>query len=143
MIAVILLIAFTVAIGGVISVWITGLTNTQTQQVSNQSSSQVKCTPSLIINRVDSNTAAATDLINVTVENPSQNQIININVSVVAGSAVTTNASVVPSLGSGTSYFITVGNYSTLPTLVRVSGVCSGLPVSFTCKPSDSCWRGT
>jgi flagellin-like protein len=145
MIATVLLIAFTVAIGGLISVWITGMTNTQTAQVTNQSASQVKCTPSLIIDRVDSNTAGS-GLLNVTYSNPSQQTITNINVSLVTATGVNNSAAgpaAIPNLASGGANFTILGPASTLPTMIKVSGLCSGLPVSASCKPADSCWRGT
>ena len=42
-IAVILLIAFTVAVGGIVSVWLSGFTRTTADTVSNQSSIQINC----------------------------------------------------------------------------------------------------
>ncbi|MFH0710956.1 MAG: hypothetical protein V1944_00060 [Candidatus Aenigmatarchaeota archaeon] len=141
MIATVLLIAFTVAIGGVMSIWLTGLTSTQQQQVSNQSSAQVKCVPSLTIDRVDSGIATSAYIMNITLSNPSQQTVAPVNVTIIL-----TNASVfipvnITSLAPGASYFGSIGNWSALPSMVRVNGLCSGLPVSFTCKPTDSCWR--
>lgn len=43
LIASILLIAFTVAVGGIISIWITGFTTTQTEIVKEKSSSSLIC----------------------------------------------------------------------------------------------------
>ncbi len=42
-IAVILLIAFTVAVAGIVSVWLTGYTRTTSDIVSNQSTTEIKC----------------------------------------------------------------------------------------------------
>jgi flagellin-like protein len=137
MIAVVLLIAFTVALGGVLSVWLTGLTTTQTQQVTNQSSSQVKCSPSLQIDRVD-NTSGS---VNVTFSNPSQ-----LTISGIVASVILPNASIYStsagSLTSGSANWTNTGTYVVVPTMVRVSGTCSGLPVTATCKSSEICWRG-
>lgn len=43
MIATVLLIAFTVAVGGLISVWITGFTSTTTEEVGKQSETEIYC----------------------------------------------------------------------------------------------------
>jgi flagellin-like protein len=43
LIATVLLIAFTVAVGGIISVWLTGFTRTQTQAVGSQASISITC----------------------------------------------------------------------------------------------------
>jgi len=43
LIATVLLIAFTVAIGGLISVWLTGFTRTQTESVGSQASTSITC----------------------------------------------------------------------------------------------------
>ena len=43
MIATVLLIAFTVAVAGIVSVWITGFTTTSTEQVSEQSAKELYC----------------------------------------------------------------------------------------------------
>jgi len=43
MIATVLLIAFTVAVAGIVSVWITGFTSTTTEQVSEQSAKELYC----------------------------------------------------------------------------------------------------
>ena len=43
LIATVLLIAFTVGVGGIISVWITGFTQTSSKIVSNEGEKQITC----------------------------------------------------------------------------------------------------
>jgi flagellin-like protein len=43
LIATVLLIAFTIAVGGLISIWLTGFTQTQTQSVGTQASTSIVC----------------------------------------------------------------------------------------------------
>lgn len=43
LIATVLLIAFTIAVGGLISIWLTGFTQTTTQSVGNQAANQITC----------------------------------------------------------------------------------------------------
>jgi len=43
LIATVLLIAFTIAVGGLISIWLTGFTQTTTQSVGSQASNQITC----------------------------------------------------------------------------------------------------
>ncbi|MBS3055183.1 MAG: hypothetical protein J4452_01690 [Candidatus Aenigmarchaeota archaeon] len=137
MIAIVLLIAFTVAIGGIMSVWLTGLTNTQTQQVSNQSAAQAKCTPALVIELVKAPSVVAGAL-NITFSNPSQ-QTINAISALIPNNMTTITLSATSLLPGdvGTARV----NVSSLPTFVRVLGTCSGLPVSATCENSMSCWQ--
>jgi flagellin-like protein len=144
MIATVLLIAFTVAIGGLISVWITGMTNTQTAQVTNQSASQVKCTPSLIIDsvKVTTGTSCITSWCNVTISysNPSQQTITGITALIpnLASGNLTTTA-ITTSLGPG-STGVAWDNVSSAPMFVKINGLCSGLPVSATCDNTMACW---
>lgn len=44
LIATVLLIAFTVAVAGIVSLWVTGFTNLTTKQIQNQSLTRVNCT---------------------------------------------------------------------------------------------------
>jgi flagellin-like protein len=55
LVATILLIAFTIAVGGIVSVWITGFTRTQTVQVSSVAEDQLRCFSSAISVRVTPN----------------------------------------------------------------------------------------
>jgi flagellin-like protein len=48
LIATILLIAFTVAVGGIVSLWITGYSKTQTTQISQTSQDQIQCYNSVL-----------------------------------------------------------------------------------------------
>jgi flagellin-like protein len=140
MIATVLLIAFTIAIGGIVSVWLTGLTTTQTQQVSNQSSAQAKCTPSLSIDLVKVPSGVLPLAANVTFSNPSQQTITSITVLLPNNGSAIIYSPLSQTLGPGligTAY----ANVTALPTFVKVSGLCSGLPVSTTCDNTMACWQ--
>ena len=137
MIAIVLLIAFTVAIGGVMSVWLTGLTNTQTQQVSNQSSAQAKCTPALVIDLVKA-PSVANGALNITFSNPSQQTISAITALIPNNMTTITLSST--SLLPGDVGTARV-NVSSVPSFAKVGGTCSGLPVSSTCENSMACWQ--
>ena len=149
MIATVLLIAFTIAIGGIVSIWLTGLTNTQTQQVTNQSSAQVKCTPSLSIStaKVPGTAPVGTGLpnqpvisqVNVTFTNPSQQTISSLTALIPFISANNVTSFSATSLSAGGIGTVTAWVYL-IPTYVKVSGVCAGLPVSATCDNTMACW---
>ncbi len=68
MIAVVLLIAFTVAVGGILSVWLTGLSATTTGVAGSATEKQTKCAISLRIPEVTYALGASVDQLNVTVE---------------------------------------------------------------------------
>ncbi|MFH0711111.1 MAG: hypothetical protein V1944_00880, partial [Candidatus Aenigmatarchaeota archaeon] len=136
MIATVLLIAFTVAIGGVMSIWLTGLTSTQQQQVSNQSTAQTKCIPSLTIDDVNA-PVTADKYLNFTFSNPSQQTISSITVLIPNNLTVATvPITSLPPGSAGTAY----ANVSAAPLYVKVMGICSGIPVSATCENTQACW---
>ena len=70
MIATVMLIAFTVAVGGILSLWLTTLTSTQTTTVGSSAEKQILCSRSVLtITEVTSNfqTSPSNDTFNVTV----------------------------------------------------------------------------
>ena len=143
MIAVVLLVAFTVGIGGILSLWLTGLTTSQTQTVSNSSIAAIQCSPSLIITkvRVPPATLGNGGLLNVTVENRASVSIISTNVEAVNSSNVSISS--LGTLQHGATGFTgsvgPMGGNSLI--LVRVRGLCAGIAVSATCDPTQSCWQ--
>jgi hypothetical protein len=128
MIATVLLIAFTVAVGGILSLWLTGYTTTTTSAVETASTNQTKCVGTYI------------DVISVT-----------------DGSLLITNrgsqniSSSVCYWGNGTriDYFGTLvsggSNSSAKPrgtqTSVLCTGSCMGIGVTGQCKSGQTCWK--
>jgi len=134
-IATVLLVAFTVAVAGILSVWSTTLTTTQTQTVSNQTGGQALCSPALILDEVNS-------LTGVTYHNAGNQIITNVKVFVrnIAGGINLTTVS-----GSLSPGAMTITNFTLAGPLdyARVTGTCaSNVQVSAECKSSDPCWKG-
>jgi len=144
MVAVVLLVAFTVAIGGVLSVFFTSLTTTQTQQVSNQSSSIVKCSSVLVIDEVKVPSSAGNFSVNVTFSNVGQQNVTGINIEIFFN-----NGTVPLTIGGGNILLpgqanvnATAAAISNVVSQVRVRGICGGnQPVSDTCDSSKACWK--
>ena len=68
LIAIVLLIGFTVAVGGILSVWLTSLTTTTTNIVGTAGEKQIKCSGSVLdIIEVVSNLTSSRDSINTTI----------------------------------------------------------------------------
>ncbi len=68
LISVVLLIAFTIAVGGILSVWLTTLSTTQTEETGERFEKQTACSMSrLKIEEVKFNGGASGDIANVTV----------------------------------------------------------------------------
>jgi flagellin-like protein len=127
MIATILLIAFTVAVGGIISVWLTTYTRTAQTAVSGATEAQIKCagiTPNIY--RV---TQTAVFLMN-----SGSQELTNITCLTQDGKLIGTVERMPP--GNMTSLsFNATGNTS-----VVCSGVCLGVGVASQCSQGDSCW---
>ena len=128
MIATVLLIAFTVVIGGIVSLWLTTLTTTTTGNVETSTGNQTKCAGAYIkVDRVG---------VNITIySNPTTESITGITIVLGNGSTFTpTTASLTP--GQAASFAIVrFGN-----TVYIFKGLCRGTPIEGSCRDSDACW---
>jgi len=137
MIATVLLIAFTVAVGGILSVWFTSFTRTSTANVENASTDVTKCSGTYI----DVTTVTNTSII-------------------VANRGSQTINTVVCTSGNGSSWGLgslssggmnaTIGWNATgaggiyaagFGTIISCSGKCLTIGVTGSCKSGDSCWK--
>jgi len=150
MIAVVLLIAFTVAVGGLLSVWFSTLTSSQTQTVSSDSEAQVKCASnSLTVSEVRYPSSGSPRIVNVTLTSAGSQVMKNVTITVVGGGASTNsikyfNASgddMVPGTAFATS-INTTGGAVLPPDLVSVTSFClNRYTVSGSCKSGDPCMK--
>jgi flagellin-like protein len=91
MIAVVLLIAFTVAIGGIISIWLTSLASTQTSTVSSQAEKQIKCASSTITIK-EAKYTNMSSLVNITVTHETGTEkLYNLSIEVSGGGFTSRN----------------------------------------------------
>lgn len=129
MIATVLLIAFTIAVGGILSVWLTGYTRTTTATVETQGENQTKCAGSYI--KIDSATASR-----IIYSNPSTQTVSNITFITSDGTSVnTTNTSLTSGNVAQTNW--TKGTN----TSILAKGLClASIPVEGSCKSTDQCW---
>jgi len=130
MIATVLLIAFTVAVGGILSLWMTGLTTTTTSSVENTTTDQVKCASTWInVISVTSN--------GVIITNGGAQTITNVFCYTGTGTNVTNVAT--PSLVPGG---ISAGNWTIgTNTSIICSGKCLTIGVTGECKSGQTCWK--
>jgi len=136
MIAVVLLIAFTVAVGGIMSLWLTGFTTTTTSSVETASINQTKCAGTYInVISVDNDA--------ILITNRGSQSISSITCfsgngsswglgSISPGEMNTTKWN---STGSGGSYESGFG------TSLTCSGVCLGVGVTCVCVSGQRCWE--
>ena len=130
MIAVVLLVAFTVAVGGILSLWLTSYTTSTTGNVETATTNQTKCAGSYI------------DVISVTsdavlITTRGSETLSNVNCFVGNGTNVTSVA--VTSLGSGA---INSGTWSReTETSILCTGSCLNIGISGECKSGQSCWK--
>ena len=146
LIATVLLIAFTIAIGGVLLIWFSSLTNTQTQTVGTSSEKLADCAASAItIREARYNStpgSAASTFVNVTISLVAGTQnIANLTVFV-TGKGITNstadNSTITP--GSTITIRANVSSNAIPPEFVRASGICqSTVPIIAECKTGQAC----
>ena len=136
MIATVLLIAFTVAVGGILSLWLTGYTTTTTSAVETATTNQTKCAGTYI-----DVISVASDAILIT--NRGSQSISSIR-------CYSANAS---SWGLGTiapgemnttkwNSSGTAGTYATgFGTSITCTGNCLNIGVTGECKSGQTCWK--
>jgi archaellum component FlaF (FlaF/FlaG flagellin family) len=142
MVAVILLIAFTIAIGGILSVWFTGLVRITGGPAEATAEKVAKCAPVHI--RIEEVRSQNITNITVIASNPSSIDITGIRIAF-DGYYVTA----FPNLeaGSTNTYLINVTNvtgnlYPTNLTSVSIRGLCLGeIPIEDTCSKGYICWK--
>jgi len=134
MIATVLLIAFTVVIGGIVSLWLSTLTTTTTGTVGTQTGNQTKCAGAYI--KVDRISGSLIIFSNPTTESITSILIIGSNgTSFTPGTATLTP-------GQVASFTIarTATNTTANSTYYILKGLCLGTPIEGTCRETDSCW---
>lgn len=130
MVAVVLLIAFTIGVGGLVSIFATGLTTTSTGIASNQSEALSKCAGAwLNVYSVDSD--------QVFYSNPNTQTITGITITFSNG---TTQTNGDPSLTVGETNNTNISTIGS-NTFVIVRGLCqSVVTVEGKCSTAMECW---
>jgi flagellin-like protein len=143
LIAAVLLIAFTVAIGGIVSVFFTSFTKQTTGSVSSQGQQLITCSGSNpSVDRV-SYPATGTAAMNVSYSNPSSYNITNITIYTTLSNGTTFTTGGTSYLNPGQANSTVLFNVSTslgTPSVVKVAGVCQAIqPVIGTCVAGYAC----
>jgi flagellin-like protein len=134
MLATILLVAFTVAVGGLISVWMTSFTRTTQSNVESASVNQTKCAGTYI--DVISFTSTG-----ITITNRGSETITSIQCFTGNGTNITTAA--VASLAPGASQAGAFTYATGHGTVITCSGKCLSVGVTGQCKSGESCWTAS
>ena len=130
MIAVVLLIAFTVAVGGILSVWLTSFTTTTTGSVESAATNETKCSGTYIDVISVSSTA-------VIITAKGSQSISDIGCLTDTGGNISSIVSV--DLTSGASY---AGNWTRgSETSIICTGKCLNIGKMGECKSTQSCWK--
>ena len=149
MIATVLLIAFTVAVGGILSVWLASLTTTQTGTVGTAGEKAAQCGATSISVR-EVRYATGQTRVNVTITHSTGTQALrNLTISVTGqGRTNTTNATFTTSdFTAGESYAesVNVANGASIPPeIVTVRALCqTTYALSAECKSGQDCMKGS
>jgi flagellin-like protein len=142
MIATVLLIAFTIAVGGIISIWLTGYTRTTTEAVGGGTEKQIKCAASILKIKDVSNTSQNVTIL-VYYESGSES-LSNITCEALGGGH-SNSTNVNGTKSPGDSFYCPVIDFNTTNLgpleVVRAKGMCLGeIPISVDCKPTQACW---
>ena len=128
LVATVLLIAFTIGVGGLISIFVTGLTTTSTGITSNQSEALTKCAGGWV---------NVYSVLNSTVlfSNPNSQTLTGLTVVAGTGQSISVSGSLAP--GASTSASWTAGTN----TSVTVRSLCqSTVTVEGRCVNNQDCW---
>lgn len=144
MIAVVLLIAFTVSVGGILSVWLSSLATTQTTTISSGTEKQVKCAASALkVAEVRYPSGTSRGYVNVSViYNSGTETLSNITVEISGRGAVDSVSSTGAVVPGEVRTVNTTANYP--PELVSARGLCQAtVPIVGTCKSGEPCMIGS
>lgn len=149
LIAAVLLIAFTIAVGGIVSIFFTSLAKQTTSNVGSQGQALIACSGSspTVDSAKYSTTAGAWSNISTVYSNPGSNTLSSITVYVTLpnGTTFSGTASDLSALGTG-SKIIDVAPSTTQPSEVRVVGTCvssqGNQSVSGSCLSAQACMSG-
>lgn len=151
MIATVLLIAFTIAIGGIISIWLSGYTRTTTESVGGGTDKLIKCSASILqIKKVTNNTDENVSIL-VSYTSGSE-KLTGVGCEAIGNGTVSNTSAALspgqPAAGysAGSSFYCSVNaTLYTITTLdrVRVKGTClADIPITVECTPNGACWTG-
>jgi len=147
LIATVLLLAFTIAVAGIISIFFTGFTKQTTGAVSGQGQNLIACSSSNpVIDKVYYPLSASGSSVNVTYSNPGLYNVTNITLYTAYPNGTTFSFGgqiyLNPS-GTNSSVVVSGAPPAIAPTEVRVVGFCQGnQPVSGSCLTGQSCMLG-
>ncbi len=151
MIAVVLLIAFSVAIGGLVSVWFSTLTSTQTGIVQSGAENLAKCaTSTLAVDEVRWLATGSSRTVNVTVSSGGLENLKNITITVTGPGGSTnspkffngTGDDFIPGSTYATSINVTANVSALPPELVSVTGICqNSFAIRGECKAGEKCMK--
>lgn len=132
-IAIVLLIAFTVAVGGLISLFLTGLTTTQTGTAEAVTTNQTRCSGIYIdIYKVTSD--------KIFFSNPTTQALTKINFTTSDGTSLPANAPL--AVGAASSYSWNRTASGTGNTSVTARGLCQdSIVVQGKCENYQYCWQ--
>jgi len=131
MIAVVLLVAFTVAVGGILSLWLTNYVTTTTGSVQTATENQTACVGTYP--KILSVTETA-----VIVTNPGTENMNNLLCYSSSGKSIYDLGNITNPLTPGLTSSVSWGKDTN--TSVICTGTCRGIGVTGECKSTQSCW---
>lgn len=148
LIASVILIGFTVAVAGIIGVWLTSLAKTQTGTIEDIGEKETLCAlTSLAIKEVRYNMSSTYVNVTVTHETGSQN-LFNLTVEITGGGTTVQsdpayNTSSDPyEPGESRAFAVNVAGLQLPPEYVRARALCQGLIAKIgECKPGQPCMK--
>ena len=146
MIATVLVVAFTVAVGAILATWFTGITRTTTAGTETQSQAIIKCVNSgfdIPSAKINSSGGQST----IYISKSSSDVKIYPKSIVFSDGSVNTGFSATPSYMNSTTTLstITISSTPTGITWVRVNALCEygsyNQSIDTTCRSGENCWK--
>jgi flagellin-like protein len=142
LIAAVLLIAVTVGIGLIVSMFYMSFTKQTTGSVSGSGQTLVNCGDSYPTVSMVRYPASGSGMMNVSFINPGNDLLSNVTIYTVMSNGVTyaNSTGSLPQLSSNATQLFNINGLG-IPTEVRVVGICSGSPVSGSCLTGQFCMK--
>lgn len=140
MIATVLLIAFTIAIGGIISIFMNRLTTTTTGATEKSSTGIIECS-GIYIDILSVNGTSGVNNASLVVTNPSSNKIYITGIvdNLAISSVVPTSVKI---LNASTTATVTPVNITSTATKITIVGLCENLAATSNVSVTGSCSKG-
>lgn len=143
LVATVLLLAFTIAVAGIVSIFFTSFAKTNSAAVNSQGQGLITCIDSTPTVSLVKYSLSGVGIMNVTYSNSGNDNLLSITIytRMSNGNTYVNSSGSLPPLSANSTQLFNINGLGT-PLEVRVVGLCSSSPVSGSCLTGQSCMVG-